>query len=75
MSRIGKLPIDIPAGVEIKLTDGNINVRGTLGTLSQSFDDSVNVKIEGKQIIVERNSETTTVQNMVYTAHLYTIWF
>ncbi|OIO99982.1 MAG: 50S ribosomal protein L6 [Bacteroidetes bacterium CG2_30_33_31] len=58
MSRIGKLPIDIPAGVEIKLTDGNINVRGTLGTLSQSFDDSVNVKIEGKQIIVERNSES-----------------
>jgi len=56
MSRIGKKPILIPDGVEVKLADGMVEVKGPKGTLNQSLHDSVEVKIEdvenGKAVIV-----------------------
>ena len=59
MSRIGKLPIDLPAGVEAKMNDEArvITVKGPKGELSQKIDDSIGVIVEDNQIIVERSSE------------------
>ncbi|HOI33124.1 MAG TPA: 50S ribosomal protein L6, partial [Bacteroidales bacterium] len=57
MSRIGKLPIDIPAGVEIKIDDQQITVKGKLGELKQQLNEAVNVKVEANQVIVERQSD------------------
>lgn len=56
MSRIGKNPITIPAGVEVTLGEGVITVKGKLGQLTQEFSD-VTVKVEGDQITVERSSD------------------
>ena len=56
MSRIGKNPISIPAGVTVEVKDGVVVVKGKLGELSQAFD-KVNVKVEDGQVIVERSSD------------------
>ncbi len=58
MSRIGKLPIEIPAGVTITVTPENVvTVKGKLGELHQAIDTDLTVKVEGTQIIVERPTE------------------
>ncbi|MEI7508500.1 MAG: 50S ribosomal protein L6 [Flavobacterium sp.] len=56
MSRIGKNPIVVPAGVTVEVTEGLVTVKGKLGQLSQEFSD-VTVKLEEGQIIVERSSD------------------
>jgi large subunit ribosomal protein L6 len=56
MSRIGKNPIAIPAGVTVEVTDNLVTVKGKLGQLSQEFSD-VTVKVEEGQVIVERSSD------------------
>lgn len=50
MSRIGKLPINIPAGVTVSLKDNVVSVKGPKGELSQTVDPSINVKIENNEI-------------------------
>lgn len=58
MSRIGKLPINLPAGVEVKVSEDNIvTVKGKLGVLTQKIDDAVSIKFEGSDVIVERKSD------------------
>mgnify|MGYP003295967888 CR=1 FL=1 len=53
MSRIGKLPIAIPAGVTVTLNDGVVTVKGPKGEMSQKVDSSIIVKIEDAQITLE----------------------
>ena len=55
MSRIGKLPISIPAGVTAEIKDDVITVKGKLGELSQKINSHVVVEIEGNQIHVKPN--------------------
>ena len=58
MSRIGKLPINIPAGVTINVSGANlIEVKGPLGTLTQQVDPDITVKVEGGQLLVTRPTE------------------
>ncbi len=58
MSRIGKLPIAIPAGVQISVSDTNlVTVKGKLGQLQQQVDPKITLKIEGDVLSVERHSE------------------
>jgi large subunit ribosomal protein L6 len=52
MSRIGKKPIDIPAGVDVKLAGDEIVVKGAKGTLSRNLSKDINVLIEGNTIFV-----------------------
>jgi large subunit ribosomal protein L6 len=56
MSRIGKNPIEIPAGVSVEIKDNLITVKGKLGELTQEYSD-VTVRVEDAQVIVERSSE------------------
>ena len=56
MSRIGKNPVAIPAGVTVEIKDNVITVKGKLGELTQEFSD-VTVKIEENNVIVERSSD------------------
>jgi large subunit ribosomal protein L6 len=56
MSRIGKNPIEIPAGVSVEIKDNRITVKGKLGELTQEYSD-VTVKVEEAQVIVERSSD------------------
>ena len=51
MSRIGKKPISIPSGVEIKLQDGRVIVKGPKGELSREVRPEINVEIKEKEVI------------------------
>ena len=53
MSRIGKLPINIPAGVTVTLNNGVVTVKGPKGELSQKVDSSINVKVEDAQVVLD----------------------
>ena len=58
MSRIGRLPIAIPKGVDIKLEGNNVlTVKGSKGTLTKQFHKEIIIKVEGEQILVERPSD------------------
>lgn len=54
MSRIGRKPINIPAGVDVKLADGVITVKGPKGTLTQKIHPNMDVKVEDSVITVTR---------------------
>ncbi|HLP65048.1 50S ribosomal protein L6 [Flavobacterium sp.] len=57
MSRIGKNPISIPAGVTVDVNENTVTVKGKLGQLIQDYAD-VTVKVEEGQVIVERPSDS-----------------
>ena len=58
MSRIGRKPIEIPAGVDFKLEEGNVvTVKGPKGTLTSSFRPEMIIRKEDNTVIVERPSE------------------
>ncbi len=59
MSRIGKMPITLPQGVEIKVSDNNVvTVKGKLGELRQVVDPGIKVKVEDGIITLERATES-----------------
>ncbi len=57
MSRIGKKPIEIPAGVEVKIEGNKVTVKGPKGTLANEFSPAISIKQEGNEIIVTRPSD------------------
>jgi large subunit ribosomal protein L6 len=58
MSRIGRLPVTIPAGVEVSVADGNIvTVKGPKGTLTQTMRPEMSIEIKDGKIHVGRPSE------------------
>ena len=59
MSRIGKLPIAIPAGITVEVEGQLVTVKGAKGTLSQEVSKNVTVKVEENQVVVVRNDEST----------------
>lgn len=61
MSRIGKNPITVPAGVTVSVTNGVVTVKGKLGELTQEYSD-IDIKIEEGTITLERNSEKKDVR-------------
>jgi large subunit ribosomal protein L6 len=54
MSRIGKAPIAVPAGVDVSIADRTVTVKGPKGTLSRDLPGSITVRAEGEQLLVER---------------------
>ena len=57
MSRIGKLPIAIPAGVTVTLKDDVVTVKGPKGELRQYVNPLITVAVEGNEVIVSRSSD------------------
>jgi len=54
MSRIGKKPVDIPSGVDVKLLESTIQVKGPRGELSWSFPQGTSVSVRDNKVLVER---------------------
>ena len=55
MSRIGRMPVAVPAGVEITVADGNlVTVKGPKGTLTQQLEPTMTIKQEGAELHVSR---------------------
>ena len=58
MSRIGRMPVAIPAGVEVTVSDSNlVTVKGPKGTLTQQFSSAMTIKKEGAEITVSRPND------------------
>lgn len=57
MSRIGKLPVAIPAGVKVSLEGNEIKVQGAKGSLSQILPERMTIVVDAEQIVVTRPSE------------------
>ncbi|TNF47631.1 MAG: 50S ribosomal protein L6 [Bacteroidetes bacterium] len=57
MSRIGKSPVNIPSGVEVKLDGNMISVKGPKGELSQEIDSCVAITIDGNVLTLSRESD------------------
>jgi large subunit ribosomal protein L6 len=64
MSRIGKAPIPLPAGVTAELADHTITVKGPKGELSRTLHDQVAINIVDQAILVERLSESKTHRSL-----------
>lgn len=62
MSRIGKLPVTIPSGVQVDLKGNTITVKGPKGSMDYTFSTLVSVKKEGEEINVERSSDEKNVR-------------
>lgn len=59
MSRIGKLPVNVPAGVEVKVSDENVvTVKGPKGELTQQIDPEIQLAVEDGKVELTRNGET-----------------
>lgn len=64
MSRVGKAPISVPAGVEVSFKEGLVSVKGKLGELQQEISDDVEFSLEdGTITLVRKNEEKQTVAN------------
>ncbi len=57
MSRIGKLPVAIPAGVDVKIDGTHISVKGPKGLLERDFHEEISVALDNGQIVVTRPSD------------------
>lgn len=68
MSRIGRLPVEVPSGVNVEIKGSHVSVKGPKGELSHTFPPIVGIKQEGNEIIVERQSEEKFHRSMHGTA-------
>ncbi len=57
MSRIGRLPIVIPNGVQVNLNGSNVSVKGPKGEMQRVFSNSIGISLENNQLSFTRNSE------------------
>lgn len=58
MSRIGKMPIAVPAGVEVAIDGNTVTVKGPKGELTRTFQPSMTIAQEGNEILVTRPDDT-----------------
>jgi large subunit ribosomal protein L6 len=58
MSRIGRLPISVPAGVTVDIKEGQVKIKGPKGEISQKVMPGIGVKLEGSNLVVNRNEDS-----------------
>ncbi len=57
MSRIGRMPVEIPAGVTVTVNGNTVTVKGPKGTLTESFSERMTIALEGNQVLVSRPTD------------------
>ena len=57
MSKVGKLPVAIPAGVTVNVANGVISVKGPKGELKQTFHDEIEIKVEGSEVVLTTKND------------------
>ena len=72
MSRIGKMPIALPAGVEVKFVDGIVTVKGPKGTLTREIVGNIGIEVEGNTLLVKAldDAADTNAKHGLYRALL-----
>ncbi|MBP5793588.1 MAG: 50S ribosomal protein L6, partial [Spirochaetaceae bacterium] len=68
MSKVGKLPVAIPAGVTVNVADGVISVKGPKGELKQSFHNEIDIKVQGSEVVLttKDNAKQTNAYHGLY---------
>ena len=65
MSRIGRLPVEIPAGVEVTVAENNVvTVKGPKGTLIESLPVEMDIKVENNQVVVTRPNDLKKMKSL-----------
>ena len=64
MSRIGRLPIEIPTGVDVKITGSHIKIKGPKGEMEFTFSPSIEFSFKDSEIIVTRPSDTREMRSL-----------
>ena len=64
MSRIGKQPIPVPSGVEVKIDGSTVTVKGPKGELSQTFTDVLTIEMADGAIVVTRPDDSRTARSL-----------
>ena len=65
MSRIGRMPIAIPAGVTVSLAENNhVTVKGPKGTLERSLPTEMEIKVEGEEVTVNRPNDLKKMKSL-----------
>jgi large subunit ribosomal protein L6 len=62
VSRIGRLPVTVPAGVQVQISGQEVHVKGPKGEMKRLFSPIIGIKMESNQVIVTRESEEQTVR-------------
>ncbi len=57
MSRIGRMPVEIPAGVTVTVNGNTVTAKGPKGTLVESFSERMTIAVEGNQVLVTRPTD------------------
>ena len=57
MSRIGRMPVEIPAGVTVTVNGNTVTVKGPKGTLTDTFSERMTISVEGNQVLVQRPTD------------------
>jgi len=60
VSRIGRMPVAVPAGVQVKIQGTNVQVKGPNGELERTFSPVIGITLEDGQVIVQRSSEAAS---------------
>ena len=65
MSRIGRMPIAIPAGVTVSVAENNkVTVKGPKGTLERVLPAEMDIKVEGEEVIVSRPNDLKKMESL-----------
>lgn len=64
MSRIGRMPVAVPAGVKVDIQGTNVHVKGPKGEMERSFSPSIGISMDQGQVIVQRSSDAPTHRAM-----------
>ncbi len=64
MSRIGRLPMTIPAGVEVEINGSEVHVKGPKGSLTREISPRISVEIEGTSVLVKRSSDEAIARSL-----------
>jgi large subunit ribosomal protein L6 len=62
VSRIGRLPVTVPAGVEVKINRSDVMVKGPKGELKRTFSPQITIKMEEGQVVVTRPSDEPSIR-------------
>lgn len=64
MSRIGKMPVTIPSGVDVTVDGSTVTVKGGKGELTRTFKDIISIKVEDGNVIVERPDDSREAKSL-----------
>jgi large subunit ribosomal protein L6 len=59
VSRIGRLPVNVPAGVQVNVQGSNVHIKGPKGELQRTFSSLIGIALENNQVVVTRNSDNS----------------